>query len=219
MSFTLQGAHLVDADFGIGASGALDVPGLAHGPLQDQIGCRSTAATTRASNRILIEDAQPRRRGRDRASHRRRSISCAIPTARSRASPSTSAGQGRAQHAGHARRRPWRCATCRCAAATCRPPRTSWSIMLGIAGGPLSAGGLRPAHAGREPGARDRAERPDGGAAACAICCTTGRCSVGQGARELDRQEHVRGLGRARSCSRRICRPGCSMPACCRKAR
>ena len=55
MSFTLQGAHLVDAEFGIGASGALDVPGLAHGPLKvksAQIDGRYDAA----SNRILIED-------------------------------------------------------------------------------------------------------------------------------------------------------------------
>ena len=55
MSFTLQGAHLVDAEFGIGASGALNVPGLAHGPLKiksAQIDGRYDAA----SNRILIED-------------------------------------------------------------------------------------------------------------------------------------------------------------------
>ncbi|HEX4859825.1 MAG TPA: DUF3971 domain-containing protein, partial [Rhizomicrobium sp.] len=55
MSFTLQGAHLVEAEFGVGATGALDVPGLAHGPLKVksmQIAGRYDAA----SNRILIED-------------------------------------------------------------------------------------------------------------------------------------------------------------------
>jgi hypothetical protein len=55
MSFTLQGVHLVDAEFGVGAQGALDVPGLAHGPLKvnsAQIDGRYDAA----SNRILIED-------------------------------------------------------------------------------------------------------------------------------------------------------------------
>jgi hypothetical protein len=54
-SFTMQGARLLDAEFGVGAKGALDLPGLARGPLKirtAQIDGRYDAA----SRRILIED-------------------------------------------------------------------------------------------------------------------------------------------------------------------
>jgi len=53
-SFAMQGTHLVDAEFGIGAKGAIAVPGLQRGPLKVktmQIDGRYDAA----SNRILIE--------------------------------------------------------------------------------------------------------------------------------------------------------------------
>ncbi len=54
-SFTLQGAHLVNADFGVDAHGALAVPGLLHGPLQVhriQVAARYDGV----SNRLLIDD-------------------------------------------------------------------------------------------------------------------------------------------------------------------
>ena len=54
-SFTMQGVHLLSTEFGVGAKGTLDVPGLARGPLKInalQIDGKYDAA----SNRILIED-------------------------------------------------------------------------------------------------------------------------------------------------------------------
>ncbi|HWA90036.1 MAG TPA: AsmA-like C-terminal domain-containing protein [Rhizomicrobium sp.] len=54
-SFKMQGVHILSADFGLDAKGALDVPGLIHGPLQ----VRSLQFAGRydgVSNRVLIED-------------------------------------------------------------------------------------------------------------------------------------------------------------------
>ncbi|HTT96588.1 MAG TPA: DUF3971 domain-containing protein [Rhizomicrobium sp.] len=56
MSFAFQGTHLLNADFGVGAKGAIDIPGLAHGPLKisnAQIVGRYDSRT----GRILIDDA------------------------------------------------------------------------------------------------------------------------------------------------------------------
>jgi len=53
-SFTMQGTHLVDAEFGIGGKGTIAIPGLQRGPLKVkamQIDGRYDAA----SNRILID--------------------------------------------------------------------------------------------------------------------------------------------------------------------
>ena len=55
-SFTMQGAHLQGADFGIGAKGALEIPGLAHGPLKIkewQLVGRYDGVT----GRVLIDDS------------------------------------------------------------------------------------------------------------------------------------------------------------------
>jgi len=54
-SFTLDGVHLVNADFGVDGHGTLDVPGLAHGPLKVnrlQVAARYDGV----SNRLLIDD-------------------------------------------------------------------------------------------------------------------------------------------------------------------
>ena len=55
-SFAFHGVHLLNADFGVGAKGAIAIPGLAHGPLKidnAQIVGRYDSAT----RRILIDDA------------------------------------------------------------------------------------------------------------------------------------------------------------------
>ena len=55
-SFTVEGTHLLSADFGVGARGAFAVPGLKGGPVQ----VRSLRAVGRydgASGRLLLEDA------------------------------------------------------------------------------------------------------------------------------------------------------------------
>jgi len=54
-SFTMQGVHLLNAEFGVGAKGTLDVPGLAHGPLKIK-SVQIDGKYDGASNRILIED-------------------------------------------------------------------------------------------------------------------------------------------------------------------
>ena len=55
-SFAFQGVHLLNADFGVGATGAIAIPGLIHGPLkidEAQIVGRYDSVT----RRILIDDA------------------------------------------------------------------------------------------------------------------------------------------------------------------
>lgn len=54
-SFTLDGVHLVNADFGVDGHGTLDLPGLSHGPLKVnrlQVAARYDGV----SNRLLIDD-------------------------------------------------------------------------------------------------------------------------------------------------------------------
>jgi hypothetical protein len=55
-SFVVQGVHLISVDFGATAKGAIDVPGLEHGPLQ----VRSIQVVGRyegATGRLLVDDA------------------------------------------------------------------------------------------------------------------------------------------------------------------
>jgi len=54
-SFAVQGVHLLNADFGIGAKGAVDVPGLVHGPLKIN-SLQIVGRYDGAAGRILIDD-------------------------------------------------------------------------------------------------------------------------------------------------------------------
>ena len=54
-SFVVRGVHLVSADFGIGAKGSLDVPGLIHGPLKVKT-LELTGRYDGATGRVLIDD-------------------------------------------------------------------------------------------------------------------------------------------------------------------
>jgi uncharacterized protein DUF3971/AsmA-like protein len=55
-AFTVLGAHLVSADFGLGAKGTLDVPGLAHGPLKVN-SLQVVARYDGNAGRLLVDDA------------------------------------------------------------------------------------------------------------------------------------------------------------------
>jgi hypothetical protein len=55
-SFAVQGVRLLNADFGIGAQGAIDIPGLVHGPLKVK-SLQMVGRYDGAAGRILIEDA------------------------------------------------------------------------------------------------------------------------------------------------------------------
>jgi Protein of unknown function/AsmA-like C-terminal region len=55
-AFTVLGAHLVSADFGLGAKGTLDVPGLARGPLKVN-SLQLVARYDGNTGRLLVDDA------------------------------------------------------------------------------------------------------------------------------------------------------------------
>jgi hypothetical protein len=55
-SFAFRGTHLLNADFGVGAKGALDIPGLEHGPLKIET-AQIVGRYDSATRRILIDDA------------------------------------------------------------------------------------------------------------------------------------------------------------------
>jgi hypothetical protein len=54
-SFAVQGVHLLGADFGIGAKGTLDIPGLAKGPMRVRV-LQVVGRYDGATGRVLIDD-------------------------------------------------------------------------------------------------------------------------------------------------------------------
>ena len=56
MSFTVLGVHLQNADFGIGAKGTLEIPGLEHGPLKIK-DMQLVGRYDGATGRVLIDDS------------------------------------------------------------------------------------------------------------------------------------------------------------------